>query len=93
MTSTLNLDDIATLDRQIEQLNEYKPIPEHEVKQLCDKVGVCFILSQIILRASTSVLLIRYVKGRKLKKFSIADFRLDRVCSLSVELMFILSFL
>jgi len=25
------------LDRQIEQLYDYKPIPEHEVKVLCDK--------------------------------------------------------
>ena len=39
MTSTLSLDDISVLDKQIEQLNEYKPIPEHEVKNLCDKVG------------------------------------------------------
>ena len=42
MTSLLTLDDINTLDRQIEQLGEYKPIPEHEVKALCDKV--CFLL-------------------------------------------------
>ena len=38
MTSLLTLDDISVLDRQIELLNEYKPIPEHEVKALCDKV-------------------------------------------------------
>ena len=40
MTSTLSLDDINLLDRQIDQLNDYKPIPEHEVKALCDKVGI-----------------------------------------------------
>ena len=39
MTSLLNLDEINLLDRQIDQLNDYKPIPEHEVKGLCDKVG------------------------------------------------------
>lgn len=40
MTSTLSMDDIALLERQIEQLLDYKPIPEHEVKQLCDKVSL-----------------------------------------------------
>eukprot|EP00352_Strombidinopsis_acuminata_P003496 CAMPEP_0176379798 /NCGR_PEP_ID=MMETSP0126-20121128/30616_1 /TAXON_ID=141414 ORGANISM="Strombidinopsis acuminatum, Strain SPMC142" /NCGR_SAMPLE_ID=MMETSP0126 /ASSEMBLY_ACC=CAM_ASM_000229 /LENGTH=45 /DNA_ID= /DNA_START= /DNA_END= /DNA_ORIENTATION= len=35
--SILSLDEITVLDRQIEQLNDYKPIPEHEVKALCDK--------------------------------------------------------
>ena len=29
--------DIMTLDKQIEMLQDYKPIPEHEVKALCDK--------------------------------------------------------
>jgi hypothetical protein len=38
--STLNIEDITTLDRQIEQLYDYKPIPEHEVKHLCDKVSL-----------------------------------------------------
>lgn len=38
MSTLLSLDDISCLDRQIEQLNDYKPIPEHEVKALCDKV-------------------------------------------------------
>ena len=37
--TVLSLDDIGTLDRQIELLNAYKPIPEHEVKALCDKVS------------------------------------------------------
>lgn len=32
MLNILNNEDIATLDRQIEQLMDYKPIPEHEVK-------------------------------------------------------------
>ena len=38
MLSILNNEDISTLDRQIEQLIEFKPIPEHEVKILCEKV-------------------------------------------------------
>jgi hypothetical protein len=38
MSSTLSMDDIANLDRQIDQLYDYKPIPEHEVKALCEKV-------------------------------------------------------
>jgi len=33
------MDDIALLDRQVEQLYDYKPIPEHEVKALCEKVS------------------------------------------------------
>jgi hypothetical protein len=40
MTSILSLEDISVLDKQIDQLMDYKPIPEHEVKALCDKV--CF---------------------------------------------------
>lgn len=39
MTSILSLSEIATLDRHIEQLNNYKPIAENEVKVLCDKVS------------------------------------------------------
>ena len=38
MSNLLTLDDIGSLERQIEQLIDYKPIPEHEVKALCDKV-------------------------------------------------------
>ncbi len=40
MSSLLSMDDITTLDRQIEQLYDYKPIPEHEVKALCEKVSL-----------------------------------------------------
>ena len=40
MTSTISLEDISVLDRQIDQLMDYKPIPEHEVKALCDKVSL-----------------------------------------------------
>lgn len=40
MLQILNNEDISILDRQIEQLMDYKPIPEHEVKQLCDKVPI-----------------------------------------------------
>lgn len=31
------MEEIQVLDRQIEQLHDYKHIPEHEVKALCDK--------------------------------------------------------
>lgn len=34
----LSIDDISILDKQIDTLTEFKPIAEHEVKQLCDKV-------------------------------------------------------
>ena len=40
----LTIEDITGLDRQIDQLYEYKPIPEHEVKALCDKVCPIFSL-------------------------------------------------
>ena len=36
----LSMSDIETLERQIDQLSDYKPIAEHEVKQLCDKVSL-----------------------------------------------------
>ena len=39
MTSMLNMNEIGILDRQILQLHDYKPIPENEVKNLCDKVS------------------------------------------------------
>ena len=35
----LNMNEISILDRQILQLHDYKPIPENEVKNLCDKVS------------------------------------------------------
>lgn len=38
MASLISLEDISVLDRQIDSLMDYKPIPEHEVKALCDKV-------------------------------------------------------
>ena len=34
-----NQSDIANLDRQIEQLLDCKPLPEGEVKALCEKVS------------------------------------------------------
>jgi serine/threonine-protein phosphatase 2A catalytic subunit len=33
----LSLEDISILDKQVEQLQDFKPIPENEVKMLCDK--------------------------------------------------------
>lgn len=39
MSTILSMEEISTLDRQIEQLYDYKPIPENEVKALCDKVS------------------------------------------------------
>jgi len=38
MLQVLNNEDISILDRQIEQLIDFKPVPEHEVKILCEKV-------------------------------------------------------
>ncbi len=40
MLNILNNEDIPHLDKQIDLLMDYKPIPEHEVKQLCDKVNI-----------------------------------------------------
>lgn len=39
MLSILNNEDISILDRQIDQLIDFKPVPEHEVKILCEKVS------------------------------------------------------
>ena len=44
MLSILNNEDISILDRQVEQLMEFKPIPEHEVKILCEKVITSAVL-------------------------------------------------
>lgn len=35
----LNMGEIGNLDRQIETLMECKPLPENEVKALCDRVS------------------------------------------------------
>ena len=48
MTSMLNMSEIQTLDKHIEQLNGYKPITENEVKGLCDKVSVCCSMKKTI---------------------------------------------
>jgi hypothetical protein len=39
-TLILSTDDINMLDSHIESLYEQKPIPEHEVKALCEKVSI-----------------------------------------------------
>ena len=39
MLNILNNEDISVLERQIEQLIEFKPVPEHEIKILCEKVS------------------------------------------------------
>jgi len=36
--------DVTNLDRQIEQLLECKPLPEAEVKHLCEKVQTAHFL-------------------------------------------------
>ena len=56
MMNILSNEDISVLDRQVEQLMEFKPIPEHEVKMLCEKVrGVtCLFLCISILPAFIS---------------------------------------
>ena len=38
MINILNNEDITSLEKQIDQLIDFKPIPEHEVKFLCEKV-------------------------------------------------------
>lgn len=38
-TKDLNMADIHVLDKQIETLMDCKPLPETEVKQLCEKVS------------------------------------------------------
>ena len=66
MTTTISLEDISVLDRQVDQLMDYKPIPEHEVKQLCDKVSFLpYPLSYFTFALS----LIIYCSNRQ-KKFS-----------------------
>ena len=44
MLNVLNNEDISILERQIEQLIEFKPVPEHEVKALCEKVSLSPLL-------------------------------------------------
>ena len=44
MASNLGAEEIALLDKQIEQLFDYKPIPEYDVKNLCDKVSARLFL-------------------------------------------------
>lgn len=36
----LSNEDISVLDKQIDMLLDFKPIPEHEVKVLCEKVSI-----------------------------------------------------
>ena len=55
MLNILNNEDISILDRQVEQLMEFKPIPEHEVKVLCEKVSFWLFLSESSVRCSLSV--------------------------------------
>ncbi len=38
MQSALSMSEIQSLDKEITQLMECKPLTETEVKQLCDKV-------------------------------------------------------
>ncbi len=40
MSGKLTMEDVSTLERHIDLLFEYKPIPEHEVKALCEKVRI-----------------------------------------------------
>ena len=52
----LTLEDISILDKQVDMISEFKPIPEHEVKVLCDKV-------------SETLVQVNYALGCRLKKF------------------------
>jgi hypothetical protein len=60
MTSILSLEDISCLDRQIDLLMDYKPIPEHEVKQLCDKVLIIQYKTFSISNFSIKLLIINF---------------------------------
>ena len=42
--TNLSTSEIKELDRQIEQLMECKPLPENEVKKICERVFLMFIL-------------------------------------------------
>ncbi len=48
MINILSNEDISTLERQIDQLMDYKPIPEHEVKALCEKVIISHSIDDTI---------------------------------------------
>jgi len=58
MLNILNNEDISVLDRQIDMLIDFKPIPEHEVKLLCEKVHHTFSLKYFIGEGN-------FVKGNK----------------------------
>ena len=45
MTLHLSNEEINTLDGQVTSLMDQKPIPEHEVKALCEKVSFSSILT------------------------------------------------
>ena len=47
MTSKdLNLSELHGLDKQIDILMECKPLPENEVKQLCEKVSLQYSINE-----------------------------------------------
>ena len=66
MTSILSMNDIGTLDRQIAQLQDYKPIPENEVKQLCDKVSPWQSCMQALTTQAASLIL-RHLSSKLFK--------------------------
>ena len=48
----INFEDIANLDKQIETLLTCKPLPEIQIKQLCDKVSSFFLHAFLLLQFS-----------------------------------------
>jgi hypothetical protein len=40
MASAINFEEIASLDKSIEVLLSCKPLPESQIKLLCDKVSL-----------------------------------------------------
>jgi hypothetical protein len=54
MSYILSMDEINILDKQIELLMDYKPVPEHEVKALCEKVPLSTRFYQITYRPKKS---------------------------------------
>ena len=42
MTEKINMQEISNLDKQLECLYKNKPLPEAEVKLLCDKACIIF---------------------------------------------------
>ena len=49
----INFEDIANLDEQIKVLLTCKPLPESQIKILCDKVSLSFLLAFLCFSAAS----------------------------------------